>query len=74
MESDSSWLLSEAPRCSFHQMGRLRGSTFHLTLVLFAAGHHRPVDSQHSLLELHLRPHGGRFRAIGNIHPVRLWV
>lgn len=41
MWSDYSWLLSEAPHCSFHQMGRLRGSSFHLTLVLFAASHHR---------------------------------
>lgn len=71
--SDYPWLSSEAPHCSFHQMGRLRGSSFHLTLVLFAAGRHR-VDLQRSLLEMHLRPHGGRFPAIGNIHSVRLWV
>lgn len=73
MRSDYSWLSSEAPCCSFHQMGRLRGSWFHLTLVLFAAGRHW-VDPQHSLMEMHLRPHGGRFPAIGNIHSVRLWV
>lgn len=73
MRSDYSWLSSEAPHCSFHQMGRLRGSSFHLTLVLFAAGRHW-VDPQHSLMEMHLRPHGGRFPAIGNIHSVRLWV
>lgn len=73
MRSDYSWLSSEAPCCSFHQMGRLRGSSFHLTLVLFAAGRHW-VDPQHSLMEMHLRPHGGRFPAIGNIHSVRLWV
>lgn len=73
MGPDYSRLSSEAPRCSFHQMGRLRASSFHLTLVLFAAGHHR-VDLQHSLVEMNNCPHGGRFPAMGNIHPVRLWV
>lgn len=40
--------------------------------------HLQPVftwaDPKHSRMEIHLGPRGGRFPAIGNIHPGGLWV